>query len=82
MNPTLLEVSWERTGDANRQPVSPGHEDLSERITAWPLLCADRRVAIVAIVQLGRVAEDASPRRLQQFGKRRVRAVDEVQWTS
>ena len=81
-NPTLLEVSWEWTGDANRQPVSPGHEDLAERITAWPLLCADRSVAILAIVQSGRVVEDASPRRSQQFGKRRVRAVDEVQWTS
>ena len=75
-------VSWERNDDANRQPLEIGHHELAEVIIAWPTLSADLRVAILAIVQSGRVTEDASPRRLQQFGKRRVRAVDEVQWTS
>ena len=75
-------VSWEWNDDANRQPLALGHEELAEVITAWPLLSADLRQAILAIVQSGRVAEDASPQRSQQFGKRRVRAVDEVQWTS
>ena len=75
-------VSWEWNDDANRQPMALGHEELAELMTAWPTLSADLRVAILAIVQSGRVAEDASPRRSQQFGKRRVRAVDEVQWTS
>ena len=75
-------VSWELNDDANRQPLEIGHHELAEVIIAWPTLSADLRVAILAIVQSGRVAEDASPQRSQQFGKRRVRAVDEVQWTS
>ena len=75
-------VSWEWKDDANRQPLANGHHELAELMTAWPLVCADRRVAILAIVQSGRVAEAESPRRSQQFGKCRVRAVDEVQWTS
>ena len=75
-------VSWEWNDDANRQPLAIGHYELAELMTAWPTLSADLRVAILAIVQSGRVAEDASPQRSQQFGKRRMRAVDEVQWTS
>ena len=75
-------VSWEWKDDANRQTMALDHEELAEVIAAWPMLSADLRQAILAIVQSGRVAEDASPRRSQQFGKRRVRAVDEVQWTS
>ncbi len=71
-------VSWEWNDDANRQPRAIGHHELAEVIIAWPTLSADLRVAILAIVQSGRVAEDASPQRSQQFRKRRVRAVDEV----
>ena len=75
-------VSWEWKDDADWQSMATEQEQLAELMTAWLTLSADLRVAILAIVQSGRVAEDASPRRSQQFGKRRVRAVDEVQWTS
>ena len=75
-------MSWEWKDDADWQSMATEQEQLAELMTAWLTLSADLRVAIRAIVQSGRVAEDASPRRSQQFGKRRVRAVDEVQWTS
>ena len=35
------------------------HEELAELITAWLLLSADLRVAILAIVRLADVAEEA-----------------------
>ena len=35
--------------DANRQPMPPGHVELAEVITAWPLLSADLRQAILAV---------------------------------
>jgi hypothetical protein len=35
-------------------------EELAELITAWPLLSADLRVAILAIVRSADVAEEAS----------------------
>ena len=51
-------VSWEYTDDANWQSVATEHEELAELITAWPLLSADLRVAILAIVRSADVAED------------------------
>jgi hypothetical protein len=38
--------------------VATEHEELSELITAWPLLSADLRVAILAIVRSADVAEE------------------------
>jgi hypothetical protein len=53
-------VSWEWTDDANRQPMALGHEELAEVITAWPLLSADLRQAILAIVHSADVMAKAS----------------------
>ena len=54
-------VYWEWNDDANRQQMALGYEELAEVITAWPLLSADLRRAILAIVRS--VAEEvvASP---------------------
>ena len=43
-------VSWEWTDDANRQPMALGTEELAGVFAAWPLLSADPRQAILAIV--------------------------------
>ena len=43
-------VSWEWNDDANRQPMALEHEALAEVITAWPILSADLRQAILEIV--------------------------------
>ena len=51
-------VSWEWTDDANRQPMAFDHEELAEVITAWPLLSADLRQAVLAIVSSAVEAED------------------------
>ena len=53
-------VSWEWNNDANRQPMALGHEELAELITAWPLLSADLRQAILAHVVLHSDAEDSA----------------------
>ncbi len=53
-------VSWEWTDDANRQPMALGTEELAEVITAWPLLSADLRQAILAIVHSADVMAEAS----------------------
>ena len=53
-------VSWEWTDDANRQPMPLGHEEPAEVITAWPLLSADPRQAILAIVRSADVMAEAS----------------------
>lgn len=53
-------VSWEWNDDANRQPMALGHEELAELITAWPLLSADLRQAILAHVVLHSDAEDSA----------------------
>ena len=52
-------VSWEYTDDPNRHPVALEHAELTEVMTAWPLLSADLRVAILAIVRSLAVAEEA-----------------------
>ena len=49
-------VSWEWPDDANRQPIALEHEELAEVITAWPMLSADLRQAILAIVRSADVA--------------------------
>ena len=46
--------------DANRQQMALGHEELAEVITAWPLLSADLRRAILAIVRSADVMAEAS----------------------
>ncbi|HIK94037.1 MAG TPA: hypothetical protein EYG03_18990 [Planctomycetes bacterium] len=53
-------MSWEWNDDANRQPMALGHEELAEVITAWPLLSADLRQAILAHVVLHSDAEDSA----------------------
>jgi hypothetical protein len=53
-------VSWEWNDDANRQPMALGHEELAEVITAWPLLSADLRQAILAIVRSADVIAEVS----------------------
>ena len=53
-------VSWEWNDDANRQPMALGHEELAEVITAWPLLSADLRRAILAIVRSADVIAEVS----------------------
>ena len=53
-------MSWEWKDDANRQPVALEHEELAELITAWPLLSADLRQAILAIVRSADVMAEAS----------------------
>ena len=55
-------VSWEWNDDANRQQMALAHEELAEVITAWPLLSADLRVAILAIVRSVAVAEEVVTR--------------------
>ena len=55
-------VSWEWKDDANWQSVALGHEELAEVITAWPLLSADLRQAILAIVRSVAVAEEVVTR--------------------
>ena len=52
-------VSWEYTDDANRQPMALGHEELAEVIIAWPLLSADLRQSILAIVRSADVMAEA-----------------------
>ncbi len=52
-------VSWERKNDANRQTMALNPEELADVITAWPLLSADLRQAILEIVRL--VKDDESP---------------------
>ena len=49
-------MSWEWTGDANRQSVALDHEELAGLITAWPLLSSDLRMAILAIVRSAKMA--------------------------
>ena len=53
-------VSWEWNDDANRQQMALGHEELAEVITTWPLLSADLRRAILAIVRSADVMVEAS----------------------
>jgi hypothetical protein len=53
-------VSWEWTDDANRQPMALGREELAEVITAWPMLSADLRQALLAIVRLADLMAEAS----------------------
>jgi len=53
-------VSWEWKDDANRQPMALGDEELAEVIAAWPLLSADPRQAILAIVRSTDVKAEAS----------------------
>ena len=53
-------VSWEWTDDANRQPMALGHEELAEVVTAWPLLSADLRQAILAIARSADAIAEAS----------------------
>ena len=53
-------VSWEWTDDANRQPLALEHEELAEVITAWPLLSADLRQAILAIVRSATLMTESS----------------------
>ena len=53
-------VSWEWKDDANRQPMALGHEELAEVITAWPLISADLRQAILAIVRSADVMAESS----------------------
>jgi len=48
------------TGDANRQSMALGHEELAEVITAWPLISADLRQAILVIVRSADVIAEAS----------------------
>ena len=53
-------VSWEWTDDANRQPMALEHEELAEVITSWPMLSADLRQAILAIVRSADAIAEAS----------------------
>ena len=53
-------VSWEWKDDANWQLVATEQAELSELITAWPLLSADLRVAILAIVHSADAIAEAS----------------------
>ena len=55
-------VSWEWKDDANWQSVATEQEELAELMTAWPLLSADLRQAILAIVRSVAVAEEAVSR--------------------
>ena len=55
-------VSWEWKDDANRHPLALEHEELAEVMTAWPLLSADLRVAILAIVRSADMAEEVVAR--------------------
>ena len=49
-------VSWEYTDDTNRHLLPTEQAELAEVMTAWPLLSADLRVAILAIVRSVAVA--------------------------
>jgi len=53
-------VSWEWKDDANRQPMALGHEELAEVIAVWPMLSADLRQAILAIVRSADVMAEPS----------------------
>ena len=53
-------VSWEWKDDANRQPMALEHDELAEVIIAWPMLSADLRQAILAIVHSADVMAEAS----------------------
>ena len=53
-------VSWEWKDDANRQTVALDHEELAEVITAWPMLSADLRQAILAIIHSADVITEPS----------------------
>ena len=53
-------VSWEWKDDADWQSVATEQEKLAELMTAWPLLSANLRVAILAIVRSADVAAEAS----------------------
>ena len=53
-------VSWDWNDDANRQPMTLGHAEVAEVITAWPMLSADLRQAILAIVRSADVMAEAS----------------------
>ncbi|MDP7277323.1 MAG: hypothetical protein QF363_17720 [Planctomycetaceae bacterium] len=46
--------------DANWQSVALGHEELAEVITAWPLISADLRQAILAIVRSATLMTESS----------------------
>ena len=58
--PQDVGVSWEWNDDANRQQMALGHEELAEVITTWPLLSADLRRAILAIVRSADVVAESS----------------------
>ena len=53
-------VSWEWNDDTNRQPMALGHEELAEVITVWPLLSADLRQPILAIIHSADVITEPS----------------------
>ena len=53
-------TSWEWKDDANWQSVALGHEQLAEVITVWPMLSADLRQAILAIVRSADVVVEVS----------------------
>ena len=53
-------VSWEWKDDANWQSVATEQEELAAVITAWPLLSADLRQAVLAIVRSADVMAEAS----------------------
>ena len=53
-------VSWEWKDDADWQLMALGHEELAEVITAWPLLSADLRQAILAIVRSATLMTETS----------------------
>ena len=53
-------VSWEWKDDANWQSVATEQEELAAVITAWPLLLADLRQAVLAIVRSADVMAEAS----------------------
>ena len=53
-------VSWEWKDNADWQSVATEHENMAELITAWPLLSADLRVAILAIVHSAEFMAEAS----------------------
>ena len=55
-------VSWEYTDDTNRDLLATEQAELAELITAWPLLSANLRQAILAIVRSLAVAEEAVSR--------------------
>ena len=54
------EESWEWTDDTTRQPMALGREELAEVVTAWPLLSAVLRQAILAIARSADAIAEAS----------------------